>query len=223
MSKNDIKLGFKMMKYGLQFKTMVIMFIIFFVCGTLFELTGMNGNLGGIYLIILGTYVYQMIITSTISTYVSSSPKALKIQSVIPGFFTCATMLIGYTYFVVLRFIHTGAWNLMEDTAFIKESFSGLILVGALAFVIQIYNGFAYKYYLASMILLLLIEVPLIMFGVNDYFPNFIPTFSNAWYYIIIGYVIIIAGGAIGMFVSNLLKRKPLDPKTYKSAMSRAA
>lgn len=217
----ELKLGFKMMKYGLQYKTMVIMFIAFFALGTLFELTSVNGNLGGLYLVILGTYMHQMIITSTVSMYVSSSPKALRLQSFIPGVYSSITMVIGFLYFTILRFVHTQAWLYLDSPVFIKSTFGGLIIVSLLAFCILIYNAIAYKYYYLGMVLLLITEIPLIMSGMNDSLDRFIPSFNNLWTYIGLGLFIIILGGAIGIFISDLLKKKPLDPKIYKSAMSR--
>lgn len=222
MNIKDIKLGLKMMKYGLQYKTMKNMFIIFIVLGTIFEFLGnYMGNLGGLYLILVGTYMYQMIITSTISTYISSSPKALKIQSLIPGVITCATMLLGYTYFILLRFIHTKTWLFLDDPEFIANTFSTLLLISCLAFVIQVYNAFAYKFFMPSMILMVIIEVPLLTLGMNSEFLFPIPVLSFAGY-ILAGYIIILAGGLLGIFTGNLIKRKALDPRAYKTAMTRA-
>lgn len=222
MKMKDLKLGIKVMKYGLQFKTMVIMFVMFFVLGTAMEISNGIGNMGGIYLVILGTYIYQMIITSSVSTYVSASPKALKLQAVIPSVLSLIMMIIGYTYFFILRFVRTQAWIYSDTPGFAIEQFSGLTIVAALAFVIQVYNAFAYKYYIPSMITMLILEIPIMGYGMNVNVVAFLPRVESIWFYSGLGLVIIIIGGLLGLFCANLVKRKGLDPKTYKAAMARS-
>ncbi len=94
----DIKVGLKMMVYGLQFKTMIVLLAIFWILGIFFEFVSNDmGNIGGIYLVLCGSYFYQMVITSTVSTYVCSSAYKSKLQTVIPVVFSTLVSLFNYT------------------------------------------------------------------------------------------------------------------------------
>lgn len=220
MNGRDFKLGLKMIKYGLQYKAILVMMIVFTALGTVYEVLGTMGAMSGVYFVIAGAMISQMIISSTVSSYVAASPEAQKLRGIIPCVITCIVLFIEYTYFIVLRFVVTGAWNHLGDTSFAVANFSGALVVGALAFFIQLYDVFSSKCFIPAMILMIVTEVPLISF--SDRFIRFVPELPNLWLYIAGGYVIIIVGCVVGILCARLMRKKNLDPRAYRSALKNA-
>ena len=219
----DIKLGFKMLKYGLQFKTMVAMIAVFGVAGILFEVSNSDmGNLGGIYLALVCSYFYQMVITSSVSSFVTASPMKAKIQTIIPTLFSFGSAFIGYSLFVVCRIIRINIFGYQKGTDEYASLMFGFILVGIMNLLIQIYNAFAYKYFMVSMIGMMVLMLPLMTLGMNDYFLDSITWNFNLPISVIMGLVLMIMGSILQYVFSKSILGKELDPRTYKSALSRS-
>ena len=70
---------FKMMKYALQAKLILVLTLFFFIFGIVFELldftrAGSSYSLAALYLALTGMYFYQLVFSSTVSKLVQSSP-----------------------------------------------------------------------------------------------------------------------------------------------------
>lgn len=217
----DIKTSLKLLTYGLQFKTMVFMFVVFFSLGIMFEfISDTMGNLSGVYLVLNGSYMFQLIMTSTVSNYICSSQIKRKLQTSMPSLLSVILTLICYTIFVairVTRFAVTGA-----DAEVVRLGFEGFVTVGLLALCLAIYNAFAYKFFGKSVVVMLVIMLPLVILSMRGTSLGIIPAFSNNWIYAILGYVLIVLGGFLSYGFSVLFYKKELDPRTYRSALTRA-
>lgn len=218
----DIKLGLKLITYGLQFKTMATMFAVFAGFGIILELFASEtmGNMGGIYLVITGTYIFQSVITSSIATSIAASAAKRNLQTKLPVLFSSTLMLVFYTLFVVLRTVRLSLGTYDAET--IKAGYVAFVSVALLGLMIQIYNGFAYKFYIPSLIIMLVVMIPLMVLGMRgEVLGGGIP-FSNNWAYVILGYVLLIVGSLISYLITILLFKYEIDPKAYRSALTRA-
>ncbi|MCQ2522945.1 MAG: hypothetical protein MJ123_01285 [Lachnospiraceae bacterium] len=218
----DLKKGIKLMAYGLQFKTMIGMFAFFLVFGVLMEifLNDEMGNMGGFYFVICGSFIYQLIITSSVASYISSSPLKKKIQTTLPSVLSFLTVAIFFTVFVVMRSIRLSVAN--YDAKVIMSGYKGILLVAILAMVIQIYNSFAYKFFWASTIGLLVVMVPIMIIGMRGYRLVVFKPFASNIAYVALGYVLLIVGVLLSVIIGKAIYKREIDPMSTRTALARA-
>lgn len=218
----DLKLGLKILTYGLQYKTMFTLFAVFVGFGIIFEVFASEsmGNMGGIYLILTGSYIFQAVITSSIATSIAASSAKRKLQVKLPVLFSSVLVLLFYTLFVALRAIRLSLGDYSEEV--IRSSFVAFVSVALLGLMIQVYNSIAYKFFIPSLIIMLILMIPLMVLGMRDVMLFSPISFENNWMYVLIGYALIIIGSAASYLLSNLLFKFEIDPKAYKSALARA-
>lgn len=221
----DVKTGIRLMRYSLQYKTILGLLIFFMIFGIAMELmAGTEGtNLGGVYMAISGVYIYQMVITNSASAVVAASPARKALQTYVPTILSGIATLIFYTVFAVLRLVRINRTpEIMASPELKAGQISSFVIIALLIFVMFLYNAIAYKMYLAALI----IFIPSIFIicsssGTFD-LSKFIPTLGTPVTALIISYALIFAGMLGGYLLSLLLYRKPLDAKTYKAAIARA-
>ena len=123
-----------MLRYGLQVKTMLILSVAFFMFGLVFEFTlssiDYNNITSGLYLAISGVYVYQIMLTSSVSSLVQTSSMKHGLQTIYPAVFTLMTSLFTFTVFVVIRIVRIN--NMGDDFSlfFAKGILSTAFLLG---------------------------------------------------------------------------------------------
>ena len=100
----------KMMRYALQFKMILVLAIIFFAFGILFEVvefsdSGSSYSLAALYLALTGMYFYQLVFSTTVSKMVQASPMKKKLQVTGPVLITFITSFIVFAIYVAIRLI----------------------------------------------------------------------------------------------------------------------
>ncbi len=233
--KNMIKY-IKLLKYGLQLRTMVILAVIFFALGIVYELIDFNGTgiipFSGLYLAISGMYIYQVVITASVSSLVQTSFVKRKLQTSVPVLFTTFCLLITYTIFVILRLNLAAGRTLDADpsadlTIFYVQIFSSAVLIC----LILLYFAFSFRFYVVSTIVLFIVLFPtLILFArsdwsiaasVIDFVGSIIENFSHGTV-IALSYAIILLGSALCYFVNVAFYRRPLSNIAYRTALRQA-
>lgn len=122
---NDIKMGFKLMKYGLQFKTSLAGVILLFLGGILTEMGDEVISLSGFAFVMAVIMVYQLVQSVTCSTMVQSSPKKKKLQTSVSAICTGICMIILNTVLVIVKLISVhinnkpvaavASWNILDS------------------------------------------------------------------------------------------------------------
>lgn len=223
----DIKLGVKIMKFGLNFKSTMIMLALFLGVGIIFTvidpISGDEGvvAIGGMYMMMTGVYLGQMIMTSTISRYIQSSPCKRKLQTRIPSIIASVFMVFVYSLYVGIKVVQIKIFGCYATEELFQKQTITVMLTAVMGFAMIIYLGMVYKKYLLGMILLFLTVLPLMMAimktGIYEIL-NFNISFGLA---IAIGYAIIILGSFISYFLSCAVFKLDINENSYKNALKR--
>lgn len=122
---NDIKMGFKLMKYGLQFKTSLAGVILLLLGGILTEMGDEAISLSGFAFVMAVIMVYQLVQSVTCSTMVQSSAKKKKLQTSVSAICTGICMIIINTVLVIVKLISmhinnkpvsaVASWNIVDS------------------------------------------------------------------------------------------------------------
>ena len=226
----DLKLAFRLLKYGLQGKSMLMLFGIFMVLGIMMECMATNvmDNMGAIYMVLCPTYITQMIITGTISLYIGSSPYKKRLQTSIPTEVAYLLSLLCFGLFITIRFcrLYFGKAELTDEL--LKHSLYGIIMVAVLVFMLQIYGSIAYKSYILSLIVFL----PMFVFvfvgqgwiqGEIENLPALDAFLGTGPVVITVTAVLIITLGAVAAYaITCAMYKRDIDPKIYKRILARA-
>ena len=77
--------AYKIVGYGAKIKTQFLLALVFLIIGIFIEIASEGTvSTGSFYIVLSGLFLYQMIVSSDISTLVQSSPYKKKIQCVYP-------------------------------------------------------------------------------------------------------------------------------------------
>ena len=224
---DDIKLALKMTNFSIQSKWMKALLIIFFVMGILFEF--MPGaytpnNLGGLYLMLTPAYLYQMVVTPTVSSYVAASQKKRDLQTKLPALVVTLGAIVAFTIHAVLRWVNYSIYDYSVVEGAYNTNCISVITASFLFFLMAVYSGAAYKKFVVSLVFFIILLLPSMIFFMN---PNIIYslglvrniTFSKA---VICGYMIVLLGGLVMYLISLFLYKKGMDVKAFKAALARA-
>ncbi|MCR5769032.1 MAG: hypothetical protein K6G45_11155 [Lachnospiraceae bacterium] len=226
--KNFVK-SIKMLRYGLQVKMQLILTLAFLVLGIVFELTMSRVDSGsiisGLYLAISGVYVFQLMMSSSVSTLVQTSSLKRGLQTVHPVIFTTLTTLLTYTIFVCIRVVRI---NKMGGKDFDESSLNaskGIIAVGLMAALLLVYMGICYKLFIVSIVILCIGVVAIMLMG-NISLVSRVFDFANDMSLtsiIALGYGCIIVGGLLCRLFMGLLYRRSIDMLAVRTALRQAS
>jgi hypothetical protein len=216
---NQIKLGIKLWKYAISAKAQIVCAIIFFLLGAVLEIGDQGTSMiGGYYIVLSSVFIIQLIVSVDFSTMVQVSPYKKKLQTSIPVLVSTPVMFVMYTLLVLLDLYFFQAATEDESRLEIK---SGLLVIGVLLWLSSIYMGICFKYFLAAMVGLCVVIVPIASIGTNldTGFVDHIPMAAI----VAAGYVLILLGQFLAYLLSRLAYRKDLSKYAFGAAMRRAA
>lgn len=210
----NLKTGFKLLKYSYKCKMNLILLALFTVIGLVIEISSHGTNmLGGFYFMLSGMYAYQMIVSMDISGMVQSSAMKKRIQINLPVFVSTVLYIILYTVLVIERVILVHVNPQDKDMLMFN-----LFTIVMMLFIVFIFSAICYKYFVAGFIIFLVLVMGT-TFGLNEICMSsgyeFICNMGFGTF-IIIGYAVILAGGAIEYLIGKLLYRKPLSEFAFR-------
>ncbi|MBO4416223.1 MAG: hypothetical protein J5824_09640 [Lachnospiraceae bacterium] len=232
----DIIKYFKLLKYGLQIKTMVILSIVFFALGIVYECVDLNGGgiipFSGLYMALSGMYIYQVVITTTVSSLVQVSSMKKKLQCGAPVFFTTCCLLITYTAFVVIRLCITRKRLLAADPSMDTTNYYlQIVFTSLLIAFLFLYFSFSYRFYIISTVILCVTLFPLMLlfirsgFSVTDRIISFVYGIIEklgGGGAIALSYAIILLGALLCYLVNLALYRRPIQSIAFRTALRQA-
>lgn len=228
---NDIKMGFKILKYGFNFKTSITMSIIFMVLGIFLEMGG-STIIGSVYVPLIGIYFGQIAHSIVQSTMVQSSSNKKKLQTKIPAL-VMGIIMLGYNTIVVVSRILLTYMNPEQRTSYIEAMFWG----GLMTLVIMAYFAFAMKYYWLATIGFFVIFYVLYFSSMLSISTSIVlenASFTMVLNYaglgadislgfgIVFSYVCILLGMLINYGISVLLYKKDYSKMNFQKALDRA-
>ena len=98
----DIKLGFKLLRYGYKLKLNVIMLVFLAEIGIASDIMSKGTTIkGGIYYMMSGMFTYQLILSMEVSELIQSTSLKKKLQIYIPVMSSTVIILVGFTVLVI--------------------------------------------------------------------------------------------------------------------------
>lgn len=231
-----IKKYIKLLGYGLQIKTMLILSIVFIALGIVYEMIDLNGTglipFSGLYLALAGMYIYQVVITASISTLVQVSSVKKKLQCAVPVIFTTCSLLVTFTVFVIMRLYNAkNKFSKNNPDMDVDFVYVQILVTAVLIAFIFLYFAFSYRFYVISTVVLCIVLIPtLLLFARGDWsftasFLNFVKNikanFGNAGV-IALAYLILLAGAGLCYLANWAMYRKPLSSIAYRTALRQA-
>ena len=193
----DIKLGFKLLRYGYKLKLNVIMLVFFAVFGIASDIMSKGTTIiGGVYFMMSGMFTFQLIMSMDVSELIQSTSLKKKLQIYIPVMSSTVINLVIFTFLVVERVILI-QYGVADKTQLIYTLFT-IDVLGIIVFMVlfmgvfTVFSGAAF--------------VPVS----NAVFKLGLPVVA------LLGYIAILAGGAFEILIGELLYKKPLSEFAFR-------
>ena len=199
----DIKLGFKLLRYGYKLKLNVIMHVFFAVFGIASDIMSKGTTIvGGIYFMMSGMFTFQLIMSMDVSELIQSTSLKKKLQIYIPVMSSTVINLVVFTFLVIERVI-----LIQNSVADKKQLIFTLFTLDVELLTVYLYTSICYKYYVLGFIVFMVLFM-----GVFTVFSGaaFVPV-SNAVFKLglpvvaLLGYIAILAGGAFEILIGELV------------------
>lgn len=207
----------KLCKYSFKFKTNIIFLIIFFVIGLINEIvTKGTQYLGGFYIVLTSIYLFQFVMSLSMSDMIQSSSIGRRIQLDMPVKLNGILSIVLYTLLIIFRLsmarIHPE--NIRDNT-------SSLLMIDIMFFILFIYTGFVYKYFLVS-VLIFCFTFVFITTGMNIMNSLDLFTKVSLTEVVIFGYIVIFIGAILQYLICRLLIRVPISQRAFRGVFKDA-
>lgn len=216
---NDMKMGFKLLKYGHSAKFSLVASLVVAIVGVLWSMMSVKGFStfpGGYFLMLSSLFLIQLLCTVNAAGLTASSPAKKKLQTKIPAVFSTATMLAGH----LINVVSLGICAYVEPRT--MGTVCTLILLTAfLMGVVMMYAAVCYKYFVLSTVVFIVIFVavygPLLglLFNRNDeHTGSLIPLelpWGNFWLTAVLGLGIILVSGLLQYLLSLAVYKAPIS------------
>jgi len=210
---SDLKLGFKLMKYGHAAKLSFIASIITVVFGLLYTVLAIFGYSnfpGGYFIMMSALFLMQLLATVNVSNLVQSSPAKKRLQTRIPALLSVALMLVGHLLNVISLSVFACIW---PDT--IGNICTQIILTDFIMGIVMLYYGICYKKFMLGTILFFVVffsTYGAILEGELQW--RLIPGLSfrgNLILTAVIGLAVILVCGVLNYLISLALFKEPMS------------
>lgn len=216
---NDFKLGLKLMRHGLSFKSSIISSILFLIGGLMFEASGEPiGIVGSVYAVMGSIMVYQLVQSLTCAGLVQSSSLKKRLQTSISAICTFVCTMIFNTIIVGVKILI----GYLNHTP-MNEVAAGILVTGFFLIIIMVYMGTSMKAFLLSTILFIMscgIVGYFIGMGLGlDWFARWNISIGVS---IAGSYLAVVIGSFLMYLISIAFYKKDYSKTTFDSALKRA-
>ena len=204
----DIKLGFKLLRYGYKLKLNVIMLVFFTIFGIASEIFSKGTSIiGGVYFMMSGMFTFQLIMSMDVSELIQSTSLKKKLQIYIPVLASTVINLILFTVVLIQM-------GVADKTQIIYT----LFMLDVILLITYLYTSICYKYFVLGFILFMVAFMAAFMALDNTAFMGFADTIAALGLPVIalFGYIAIFVGGALEILIGELLYKKPLSEFAFR-------
>lgn len=219
--KEQLSKGWKLRGYGLGAKTQRAFCIIFLIAGTLLKLFPVETeymaiDVGAVFLFCSAMFPAQLVMSLDMSQLVQVSPYKKKLQISIPAKMTTAGVMIMLGWSIFLQVISC----MISGKNFADQGVK-LLMTGMWAFVILLFTGVCYKFFVVSMIVMYIFifgaGMPLEI-GLHFFIPK---GFIHPLVAIVADIVLVLTGGVIQYGLMKLFYKFPLSKAAFGAAAKR--
>ena len=216
---NDFKLGFKLMKHGLQIKMSILSSVLFLIAGFMFEASGEPiGIVGSVYVVMGSIMVYQLIHSLTCAGLIQSSSLKKRLQTSISAITTFVCTMILNTIIVGMKLLMAH----LKQTP-VSDIAANILIASFLMVIVMVYMGFAMKtFWLSTIVFIVACSIGGFFLGIGlglEWFTSWNVSIGAA---IVISYLAVAAGCFLMYLISLALYKKDYSKTTFDSALKRA-
>lgn len=219
---NDIKLGLKVVRYGLNVKACVVISIIFLLIGILCDFFVPSAPINGLYIGMGAMLFVQMICSVSVSTMVQTSSLKKRLQTSVPAFAGGAFLLLGNTISILAKL---AGLNMLKDWSTEGEVASGVIITTILMVIMVLYMTGAMKlFWLATVGFFV---VYLLFFSFSNK-VSFMMTSESPFAIIplelaiVLSYVMIIVSAALMYLIFTATYKREYSKQNFETQLKRA-
>lgn len=213
---NDLKLGFKIMKYGHSAKLSIIGSIIVAVIGILLCAAGAlvtNTFPGGYFLMMAALLLLQLLSTVNAANLVQTSPMKKKLQTSVPALLSVLLMMAAYLVNIIVA-----AVTVCADPEAAELACAQIICTAVIMGIVMLYYGAVFKYFVVSTAFFLLAFIATYPTMIDGELHWGIMPFPGVWG----NFALTSATGAVIILVCGTLEYL-LSLAVYKAPMSKRA
>ncbi|MBR4027891.1 MAG: hypothetical protein IKJ01_10180 [Lachnospiraceae bacterium] len=216
---NDIKLGFKLLPYSMQYVQSLIAFGIFIVIALMMDIFPMPFTAYvGVYYLFGMVFAVQLIHMLGASDMIQASPYKKRLQTRIVTSIAFCMELVLVTIMIIIRMIHYFAFDYMKESVC-----NTLFLTSILIIILNIYMTMAMKFYWISTIFFVIAFM-----GIYMQIMKKIVFLKEAQYRvvslpvgIVMCYISIVIGSVLMYGFGKLLYEKEYSPMAFRHALKR--
>lgn len=212
----QLKLSIKLMRYTYGIKMCVILGIVFFACGIGLSFVPENrGGSGSFFIVVAAMWITQLFYSLGVSNMVQASPYGKAAQTSMPTLIGLLGFTAAYVVVVLMKLLRFGT----ADGEVRRYMSADLITVGMLTFIVMLYIGLAYKFFVAATVLFAVtFAITTSSFKLYTIFDLPLPSIGGA---AVIGFLEIVAGALVQYGVSRLVYKCPVSKRAQLRGLQR--
>ena len=215
---------FCLMKCGLSFKSQVAFGILFLILGSVWEVFPILGevnmiDMGSVFLFCAVMFPTQMLISLDMSEMVQTSPYKKALQTSIPAKISACGGVLVLAWATLLKGIVYATGNISGNLGW------QLLQIGIWMFLLMIFNGVCYKFFIISLIIMYILMFGLGMsagmasFGKGGMMSGMVQIHPILAVVLDIGLILL---GALAEYgIASLFYKFPLSKSAFGAAMKR--
>lgn len=221
----DIKLGFMLMKYGLNYHLSIVCALISLGAALLFGALIPVGMIGGMFISIIPMLIAQLIFSLTVSTMVQTSSYKKRLQTTVPTLIATVSILIANTIVVISQKLqYQKAMNNTNTFVIVTyepgEYETGYIYTAIVLVCILLYTTVAMKHFWLGTILMVGG-----FWGVMTFVKKGELTYivMPEWLAIVLSYVVVLVGCILFYIICLFTYKQNYSEITFDSLLKRAS
>lgn len=217
---NDLKMGFKVLKYGLSLKTSVIAAILFVVMGFVFGFMSPSLMMSGFYVGFGAMLMVQLVNSISVASLIKGSPHKKALQTSVPAIVSGSYLLVANTILLLVEWI--GCMYFGHD---ITEISNGILYSTIMMIIIMLYMAGAMKAFWPATVIFFIVYLSFYFYSMIEIYDEVVisPMIMPVWMAVIASYVIIIVAALFMYGLSMMMYKKEYSKINFETALKRAS
>lgn len=212
---NDLKLGFRLLKYAHAYKMNLIFGLMMSALGVVMCLMSVvsvqtRNPMWGYFVVMISVFLLQMLWSVNTASLVQASPMKKKLQTLIPVLLGGFSIMTGYVLFVLLE----GIVAVVHPEA-MAENCSWIIYSAILMTMLLLYVAFCYKYFFAGTLIFCFCCYVVSVVYMRIFQETLSACFQSGWWSFVLaamlGILILCLGVVLNYLISLAVYKVPIS------------
>ena len=206
---DELKRGMKLLKYGFNLKSSILLAVLFFLMGIVFiGIDNVTFLLGGTYIMLGPMMLIQIVVTLISANSVAASPRKRVLEIWIPNLAGLVIMILGYICIIAIAVL-----KIYQKPALENDYLNNLACMGMLTCILGIYMSISYKSFLMSIL------------GIALAYPTAYVLFGSIKIHLtivtasLIGFAFIVLGSILSFMLRKAFYKKPISKYAVGGAL----